>query len=258
MTLLNENSWERGGRVYGGWWQYISRDMRSDIMISGKPTVEVDYKGMHIALLFFELSYHHEYDPYTLDVSVFPQRNDIDQRRAIKELVLMALNAKSKDKAFRAFRSDQATEHPFKKLKNIELDKLLSAFINKYPQLESYLFTGKELELMYRDSCIAEYVIDHSTKLGVPILCMHDSFIVPYDQVLELRTTMTEAGNKFAGRFMFTDKKGDGLDEWLQVYLNSGVQPDWEPKRVTKCDGYLERWADYNLSFDNSGLMNKR
>jgi hypothetical protein len=164
--VFNENSWERGGRLYGGWWQYISRDMRSDIMINGKPTVEVDYKGMHIALLFFELGYHHEYDPYTLDVSVFPQRNDIDQRRAIKELVLMALNAKSKDKAFRAFRSDQATEHPFKKLKNIELDKLLSAFINKYPQLEPYLFTGKELELMYRDSCIAEYVIDHSTKLG--------------------------------------------------------------------------------------------
>jgi hypothetical protein len=58
---------------------------------------------------------------------------------------------------------------------------------------------------------------------------------------------MTEAGNKFAGRFMFTDKKGDGLDEWLQVYLNSGVQPDWEPKQVTKCDGYLERWNKYQL-----------
>lgn len=69
---------------------------------------------------------------------------------------------------------------------------------------------------------------------------------------------MTEAGNKFAGSFMFTDKKGDGLDEWLQVYLNSGVQTYWDPKRVTKCDGYLERWADYNVSFDNLGLMNKR
>lgn len=58
--------------------------------------------------------------------------------------------------------------------------------------------------------------------------------------------------------YLFTDKKGDGLDEWLQGYLNSGVQPDWEPKQVRKCDGYHERWADYNLSFDNTGLMNKR
>ena len=63
--VFNDNSWERGGRFYGGWWQLINREVRSDIMINGKPTVEVDYKAMHIALLFSEIGYHHEYDPYT-------------------------------------------------------------------------------------------------------------------------------------------------------------------------------------------------
>jgi len=255
--VFNDNSWERGGRFYGGWWQSINRDMRSDIMINGKPTVEVDYKAMHIALLFSEIGYQHEYDPYTLDTSVFPSRNDFDQRQATKEIVLMALNAKSKTKAFRAFRSDQATGHSFKKLKNTQLEKLLNAFTNKYPEVAPYLCTGKGLELMYRDSCIAEYVIDHFTKLDVPVLCMHDSFIVPYDQVLELRATMTEAGNKFARRFMFTDKKGDGLDEWQQDHLNSGRQPNWEPKQVSKCDGYLQRWNEYKLKHGVTPLLQR-
>ena len=256
--VFNDNSWERGGRFYGCWWQLINREMRPYIMINGKPTVEVDYKAMHIALLFSEVGYHHEYDPYTLDTSVFPRLNDFDQRQVIKELVLMAINAKTKEKAFRAFRSDQATGHSFKKLKNTQLEKLLKAFTNKYPELAPYLCTGKGLELMFRDSCIAEHVIEHFTKMDVPILCMHDSFIVPFDQVLELRAIMTEAGNRFAKRFMFTDKKGIGLDEWLQGHLNTGKQPDWEPKQVSKCDGYLERWNEYKLKYGVRSLIQRR
>ena len=256
--VFNNNNWERGGRFYGGWWQYINRVMRSDIMINGKPTVEVDYKAMHIALLFSEIGYDHEYDPYTLDASVFPKWNWFDQRQAIKELVLMAINASSKSQAFRAFRANQPVGNPFKKLKNKQLEKLLNAFITEYPELEPYLCSGKGLELMYRDSCIAEYVIDHFTKRDVPILCMHDSFIVQFDQVLELRAIMTEAGAKIARRFMFTDKKGYGLDECLQDYWYSKKQPTFEPKRVLMCLGYIQRLKKYNLTFNQSGLFVRR
>ena len=170
----------------------------------------------------------------------------------------MAINAKTKENAFRAFRSDQATGHTFKRLKNSQLEKLLNAFTKKYPELSPYLCTGKGLELMFRDSCIAEYVIEHFTKMDVPILSMHDSYIVPFDRVLELRATMTEAGNRFAERFMFTDKKGDGLDEWLQSHLNTGKQPDWEPKQVSMCDGYLERWNEYKLKYGVTSLIQRR
>ena len=102
--------------------------------------------------------------------SVFPDKNNFNQRLAVKQLVLMAINANDKKTAFSAFRSDQPTGHPSKKLTNVELSQLLDAFIERYPRLEQFLCTGKGLELMYTDSCIAEYVIDHFTKLGVPIL----------------------------------------------------------------------------------------
>jgi len=253
--IFNNNSWEHGGRFYGGWWQFIERDLRNDIMINGKPTVEIDYKAMHIALLFSEIGYHHEYDPYTLDASVFPKWNDFDQRQSIKQLVLMAVNASSKAEAFRAFRADQPEGDPFKRLTDKQLEKLLNAFIKKYPELEPYLCSGKGLELMYRDSCIAEHVIDHFTRRDVPILCIHDSFIVPFDQVLELRAIMTEAGAKIAKRYLFTDKKGFGLDEWFTEYENTGARPSWGPKETEMCEGYLERRRLLTGDLTGMGLM---
>ena len=239
--VFNGGSWELGGRFYGGWWQLIDKDLRSDIMINDKPTVEIDYKSMHIALLMAQIKQKSNYDPYTLSKSVFPNRNDLDQRSVVKQLVLMALNACDKKTAFSAFRGDQPTGHPAKKLTNVELSKLLDAFIDEHPDLAPFICTGKGLELMYIDSCIAEHVVAHFTNLGIPILCLHDSFIVPFDHVLELRAVMVKAGSSFTRRFMFTEKGGIGLDEWLSAYENTGQRPDFEPKQVVRCKGYSLR-----------------
>ena len=239
--VFNNSSWKLGGRFYGGWWQQIDKELRAEIVINRKPTVEIDFKAMHVALLFSEIGAGHNYDPYSLSKTVFPEDKNFDQRSAVKQLVLMAINAKTRTKAFSAFRADQPTGHSFKRLTNLELSKLLDAFINQHPKLKPYLCTGKGLELMFIDSCIAEHVISHFTKLAVPILCIHDSFIVPYDQVLELRAIMSEAGNKYAKRFLFTDKNGYGLDEWFSAYENTGEQPIWEPKQLVRCAGYDRR-----------------
>lgn len=239
--VFNKGSWELGGRFYGGWWQFIDKDLRSDIMINDQPTVEIDYKSMHITLLLAQIEQKSHYDPYTLNKSIFPERNDLDQRKVVKQLVLMALNASNRKAAFSAFRGDQPTGHSAKKLTNVELSKLLDAFVEEYPDLAPFMCTGKGLELMYIDSCIAEHVIDHFTDLGVPILCLHDSFIVPFDHVLELRAVMVKAGSSATKRFMFTEKEGVGLDEWFSAYENTGQQPDFEPKQVVRCDGYMGR-----------------
>ena len=129
-------------------------------------------------------------DPYTLHKSIFPHKNDFDQRKAVKHLVLMAINAVSRKSAFR---SSQATGDPLKKMKNIELSQLLDSFIEKHPELEPFLCTGKGLELMYLDSRIAEIVIEQLTNKSIPVLCVHDSFIVADDQKKELLGAMEHA-----------------------------------------------------------------
>ena len=230
--VFNNGSWKLGGRFYGGWWQQIPKELRNEITINGKPTIEIDYKSMHVSLLFALIDHPHEYDPYDIELVNELVGRGLDQRSILKKLVLMSINSSSKKKAFSAFRSEYQRGHPCKRIKNIELQKLLNAFLTKYPSLEKFMFSGKGLELMFLDSCIAEYVIEHFTDQNVPVLTMHDSFIISYDKVLELRAVMTKAGNKYAGRFLFTEKSDHGLDEWYAEYLNTGAAPNFEPKQM--------------------------
>ena len=53
------------------------------------------------------------------------------------------------------------------------------------------LFTDQIVNLMYQDSLITEYVIKKFTYSDVPILSFHDSFIIQYDQVLNLKKYMS-------------------------------------------------------------------
>lgn len=50
--VFNNNDWEQGGRFYGAWWMACPSKFRQHILIDGKPTVEVDYSGLHAAMLY--------------------------------------------------------------------------------------------------------------------------------------------------------------------------------------------------------------
>lgn len=39
------------GRFYGPWWQGLNSKLREQIFINDTPTVEIDFKAMHIQIL---------------------------------------------------------------------------------------------------------------------------------------------------------------------------------------------------------------
>ena len=43
---FNNHSFEQGGRLFGGFWQHLSKSQRRDITIDGMPTVTLDYGQM--------------------------------------------------------------------------------------------------------------------------------------------------------------------------------------------------------------------
>ena len=49
--IFSRGDWGLNGRFYGGWWQQIGSEYRKQILINDTPTVEVDFKGLHIAIL---------------------------------------------------------------------------------------------------------------------------------------------------------------------------------------------------------------
>ena len=129
------------GRFYGGWWQRINSDWRTQIFINDEPTIEVDFQGLHINLLYAELGENIVGDPYDVSPIKFQWFPDQQVRTWIKRLVLTALNAKDKSSAFGAFRD--GADQGGKTLMNEELDWFLDAFLTRNPTLSNFFLATK-------------------------------------------------------------------------------------------------------------------
>ena len=106
-------TFERGGRFYGGFWQQVGKDHRKHIRLNGERVIEIDFSGWNIQLLYARknISYYEKYgsraDPYDIHV---PEINDPAYRRwLIKTLMLIAVNATTQAKTFMAM---QHTDTP--------------------------------------------------------------------------------------------------------------------------------------------------
>lgn len=255
------DNWTKGGRFYGGWWLQIPKDLRKEIYINDKPTVEVDYKALHPNLLLLEGEAEAAvYDPYDLGNLVLPDHIQTlqEQRSVVKSLILMAINATSADKAYAAFRNKQNKGNPHKNLKNEQLQALLNAFVEKYPTLKDALNSGKALDLMNKDSQIANIVIDYFTQQKIPVLCIHDSFIIQYDKQDELRRTLRQASVQVAGKEIEQDSKSNIKEIKVKVQGNiSGFATKKPatiiiPSKAQTTKQYLLRRDKFNKWLDNT------
>ena len=245
--------WKRGGRFYRGWWQQIDKEDRSKIYINDQPTLEVDFKAFHPNLLSNELGVRLADDPYDLGVLILPDvvTTKEQQRAYVKLLVLMGINADSDKKAFQAFRNDDRQDKVANSLTNIQLTALLDAFIDKHPQFDGVLNTGQALRLMNIDSQIANMVIDQFTQKDIPVLCIHDSFIIQYDREPELRRILDQATHQVTNYTINHDIKNDrnshkgrvsgnikGYEEPVEVQFHT-------PIRIEPTKQYNDRKAKF-------------
>ena len=197
--IFSRASWGLNGRFYGGFWQQVGSEYRKDILINDTPTVEVDYKGLHAAILSAEKGIPTEGDRYDLGSVICPRLDLKQQRKAVKLLVLAAINAKDRTSAFGAFREAQSKGSTEKTLTNHELGLLLDTFIDQHPYLRDGICSDQGIRLMNVDSNITSHIINKFVELQIPILSVHDSYIVGTRDVELLRDCMAEASLKIVG-----------------------------------------------------------
>jgi len=239
--VYSRGDWCCNGRFYGGWWQMISSADRKDILISDRPTVEIDFQSLHVQILAAEKEVELVVDPYLLPKGTIPGTPPELQRKLLKKLVLTALNAPDRPSAYRSFRNEWPTGHMGKTITNEQLDALVDKFLGQHPFLKDLIFADQGIRLMNVDSQIAERVHRHFTEQGVVVLSVHDSFIVDYTRVGELRRVMSEASEAVVGRPLPVFSEGMGLDE-----IDADKRGDlkaWMDARMVRCEGYLARKA---------------
>jgi len=194
--IFNRGSFEKGGRFWGGWWQRCPKEWRNRIHIDDTPTSEIDYAGLHIVMLYAErgIDYWGKVgdDPYKIQKPDFVDTEQ--QMRAIaKQLMLVALNAADDKGAFGAFRDGAAAGSPEKRLTNQQLGYILDRLKGKHPPIADSLASDAGIDLMYQDAQITEKIIQAFTDNLIPVLTIHDSYIVQCGQEELLERTMQEA-----------------------------------------------------------------
>ena len=204
--IFSRGQFNKHGRWYGGFWQQLPKkgqDLRKDIYIDDEPTDEIDFSGLHPTLLALKKGHKLEGDRYDLGYQVCSTIPLTKQRDIVKRLVLIAINAKSRKKAFGAYNSNNERITPG------NLAKLLDAFIDKYPYLEDDMCTDKGIDLMYTDSQITAAVIRRFVELDKPILPVHDSYRVKISDRKLLKEVMSEACVEVVGQVLNFDSKYD-------------------------------------------------
>ncbi len=198
--IFNDGSFELGGRFYGPWWVNLSKDIRKYITINDDKTVELDYASLNIHLLYSEedLNYYDLNesiaDPYVL------KGVDKDERDINKLIITIALNKTDKSKFVYAVKggakdvNDNSSLLGNKKLLKIpkakEIWRRIKLFEEENDPIKHHLFTGVGKRLQFKDSCIAESIIKSMVHNNIPVLAIHDSFIVQQRNERGLRKLM--------------------------------------------------------------------
>ena len=203
--VFSRKDWECYGRFTGGFWQAVGdkdtdeTPYRRHIRINDEPTVELDYSSLHPNILTVEAGLEPIDDVYTLGYQVDDKFDQTQQRLILKGLMLTMLNAASNKAAYDAFKYNQPTGHPFKKLKKTQFNKYVEAIINKHPHLEDSLSTDQGIRLMFIDSQIIEWIIKETTQQDIPILTVHDSVICKETDEICVRDLMKQATKQVLG-----------------------------------------------------------
>jgi hypothetical protein len=250
--------WNLGGRFHGGWWQSIKEDWRKQIYINDEATIEQDYSGLHINLLYGLQGLQPQEDPYTIDKLL--DLTDTKQRKIVKGLALMGINAKNPKKAFSAFRQDQKTGSVEKSMTDKQLQLLLDGFKERHTAIADSICTDKGVELMAVDGRITAKVINHFTKRQIPVLTVHDSYITPHTHTGELRRVMNDAvAEELNGFKINVDQEGIGFDQ-IQTFknLDRANALDYDYNQIVsynKTEGYQERLKRHNQWLTVNGIQ---
>jgi len=195
--IYNRSSFEWSGRFYGGWWQRIPKEHRQGIHINGQPTCEIDFSTIHIVLLYALEGIDYWRDIGT-DAYLLDDYEHSDQLRTLLKLVvLIAVNARDRDQSLLALKDTinrrERDEYAWVREGNYDLEQILDLFVLKHHPIEHRFFSSDEFSLMNMDAEITEIIINKFTRNDIPILAIHDSFLISHMLEETLKVTMQGA-----------------------------------------------------------------
>ena len=210
--IFNDRALSKGGRFYGGWWQLIPKELRPYILIDGKRTIEIDYSSFHPSILYAQKGLQPPYDPYLVVVPNDANQNTVAPRSTVKIAFNAMLNASRK--------LQRAPRDADIAMTGSTWPQLQEAILQKHAAIADVFFTGVGSTLQKSDSDIAERVLLDLAEDDVPVLPVHDSFILHHAYADRLEQSMENAVEKLLGfrpKTALTKRHSIEQDGWLNM-----------------------------------------
>ena len=193
--VFNNSSFKSHGRYYGHWIIDIDDAVRKETKMNGQQVKIVDFEASqtHMAyslkgINYFDYTDIHPYNFLSENFNIPSGK----RREFIKKVTSLFLNC-SKEKFKKALYFLNNTEF---KIKNLNVSMLHKEFNEFHKPISEYFFQSLGNQLMFIESQVAERTIVEFCKLNVPILIIHDCFIVPEDRINLLRYTLKNSFNE--------------------------------------------------------------
>ncbi|MDC1341911.1 hypothetical protein N8222_08935 [Oceanospirillaceae bacterium] len=191
-----------GGRSYSLWSNLSSTTERPYLFIDGQETVEEDYQGSAINVIYKVLTgVVYTGDPYTLFV-----RGIKVHRHLVKQIATTSLNSntvkgnssavgKEYGKLGSSLKAeDQLKFRQYKDIrKKVTIKDILEALLTKHTPIRHMFLKGKQVgnKVQCLESDLVFEVVNELTKRSIPVLTVHDSFIVKATDEEILKSLMT-------------------------------------------------------------------
>ena len=189
LDIQGQPLFNAGGRSSSAWTSMSGSDERPNIFIDGQPTLELDYQASAINIIYKALiGVVYAGDPYNLSVGRIEM-----PRHLVKTIATISLNSNTVKGAVTAIGSKYgalASSHKgvnqdkYKEYKSIKkrvkLKDILEAFFNKHKSIRHMFLRGKAIgnKVQCLESDLVFAVVNELTNRSIPVLTVHDSFIV--------------------------------------------------------------------------------
>lgn len=178
---------EHGGRWYGPAWQNLPKELRPRLTIDGAATCEIDIRSCHPRLLCASAGLQLPFDDPNFDFYRLASFGR-DEVKAAVQVLLNAPNPRSAQGALIQALYQRGRLDPAARAKS--LSKAVRA---AWPQLAPHWGSGIGLRLQRIDADICTRVQAELRAGGIPVLSIHDSFIVPVAERRSLQAVMDAA-----------------------------------------------------------------
>ncbi|MEL0613366.1 hypothetical protein [Marinomonas arenicola] len=164
--------------------QNLNKHERATLTIDNRPTVEIDLKSLHPRLLYNLNGLEAPEDCYAADT--------IEQRKLNKRISMFVLNCASHNEAHKALMSDQI-------ISSQKAQEAIQAFVSRHTPIANHFFKRAWATLQYVESKITDNILAQCYIRNIPVLPVHDSYIVETKHAFNMINIITSTYKKITG-----------------------------------------------------------